>query len=86
MRLILIGCASLPVMCEVRADSFASFALRVLDHDLRARMSKMARFRNLLVHLYWKVDDREVFRVINDHLEDFDRYLAAIGRYVNAEI
>jgi uncharacterized protein YutE (UPF0331/DUF86 family) len=35
----------------------------VLDQDLKIRLSKMARFWNLLVHLYWQVDDREVFRV-----------------------
>ncbi len=58
----------------------------VLDPDLRQRMSRMARFRNLLVHLYWKVDDREVYRVIEEHLTDFDLYLSAIGRYLKAEL
>src|SRR5579884_2589713 len=47
---------------------------RVLEPDLKVRMSKMARFRNLLVHLYWKVDDREVWRVIREHLQDFEVY------------
>lgn len=60
--------------------------LGVLDRDLCVRMSKMARFRNLLVHLYWKVDDREVFRVVRKHLSDFDEYLAAVGRYLRVEI
>lgn len=41
----------------------------ILDRDLRIRMSKMARFRNLLVHLYWKVDDQEVFRIVNGRLQ-----------------
>lgn len=58
----------------------------VLDPDLRQRMSHMARFRNLLVHVYWKVDDREVYRVIREHLSDFDLYLGAIGRYLKAEL
>lgn len=58
----------------------------VLDPDLRQRMSLMARFRNLLVHLYWKVDDREVYRVIEEHLTDFEAYLGAIGRYLKAEL
>jgi uncharacterized protein YutE (UPF0331/DUF86 family) len=60
--------------------------LGVLDPDLKVRMSKMARFRNLLVHLYWRVDDREVWRVIREHLEDFDLYLQAVGRYLKAEL
>lgn len=60
--------------------------LGVLEPDLKVRMSKMARFRNLLVHLYWKVNDREVWRVIRENLTDFDLYLRAIGRYLKAEL
>ena len=60
--------------------------LGVLDQDLKVRMSKMARFRNLLVHLYWKIDDREVFRVIKGHLSDFDEYLQAVAQFVKAEL
>ncbi len=60
--------------------------LGVLEPDLKVRMSKMARFRNLLVHLYWKVDDREVWRVIREHLQDFEVYLRAIGRDLKAEL
>lgn len=60
--------------------------LGVLEQDLKVRMSKMARFRNLLVHLYWKVDDREVFRVIKEHLSDFDEYLQAVGRFVKSAL
>lgn len=60
--------------------------LGVLNQNLKVRMSNMARFRNLLVHVYWKVDDREVFRVITDHLSDFDEYLHAVGRCVASEL
>jgi uncharacterized protein YutE (UPF0331/DUF86 family) len=60
--------------------------LGVFKQDLKVRMSKMARFRNLLVHLYWKVEDREVFRIINEHLCDFDEYLQAVGRFVDSEL
>jgi len=47
--------------------------------DLRDRLARMARFRNLLVHVYARVDDGEVYRVI-------DEYLASVGRYLAAEI
>ncbi|MEW6248874.1 MAG: DUF86 domain-containing protein [Nitrospirota bacterium] len=60
--------------------------LGVLEPDLKMRMSKMARFRNLLVHLYWKVDDREVYRVITEHLGDFDEYLKAVGQFVKSAL
>jgi len=72
---------------EDYADCMAILCeLGVLDEDLMVRMSRMARFRNLLVHLYWKVDDREVFRVAREHLADFDLYLQALGRYLKAEV
>ena len=72
---------------EDYADCMAILGERgVLETDLMVRMGKMARFRNLIVHLYWKVDDREVFRVIRENLQDFDRYLHAVGRYLQAEL
>jgi len=58
----------------------------VIGQDLRVRLSKMARFRNLLVHLYWRVDDREVFRLASEQLQDFDLYLEAVGRYLKAAL
>ena len=57
-----------------------------IDEELKARLVRMARFRNLLVHLYWKVDDDEVYRVVREDLGDFDRYLASIGRFLKAEL
>jgi uncharacterized protein YutE (UPF0331/DUF86 family) len=72
---------------EDYADCMAIMAeIGVLDEDLRTRMMRMARFRNLLVHLYARVDDGEVYRVIRDNLADLDRYLASVGRYLKAEI
>lgn len=35
---------------------------------------------------YWKVENEEVHRVIQEDLDDFDRYLASIGRYLKAEL
>ena len=72
---------------EDYADCMAILGeLGVLEKDLTVRMGKMARFRNLIVHLYWKVDDREVFRVIRENLQDFDLYLHAVGRYLKSEL
>ena len=72
---------------EDYADCMAILGeLGVLETDLMVRMGKMARFRNLIVHLYWKVDDREVFRVIQENLQDFDLYLHAVGRYLKSEL
>jgi uncharacterized protein YutE (UPF0331/DUF86 family) len=72
---------------EDHADCMTVLAeLGALDRSLASRLARMARFPNLLVHLYARVDDREVHRVIREDLGDFDAYLASIGRYLEAEI
>lgn len=69
------------------ADCIAILAeMGVIDAELRARLVRMARFRNLLVHLYWKLNDAEVHRVIREDLGDLDRYLAAVGDYLKRDL
>lgn len=57
-----------------------------IDSGLRARLVRMARFRNLLVHLYGRVDDREVHRVIREDLGDLEEYLRMVARFVEADL
>ena len=72
---------------EDYADCMAIMAeIGVVDHDLATRLMRMSRFRNLLVHLYARVNDGEVHRVIREDLGDLERYLASVGRYLKAEI
>ncbi len=55
------------------ADCFVVLAdLGVITPDLAQRLKRMARFRNLIVHLYWQVDDRRVYQVIQNDLADLD--------------
>jgi uncharacterized protein YutE (UPF0331/DUF86 family) len=44
----------------------------------------MARFRNRIVHLHAQVDLPTVYRLLQERLADFDRYLIAIERYLPA--
>lgn len=72
---------------EDYADCMAIMAeLGVIDDDLATRLMRMSRFRNLLVHLYARVNDGEVHRVIREDLSDLERYLTSVGRYLKAEI
>jgi uncharacterized protein YutE (UPF0331/DUF86 family) len=57
------------------ADCFVVLAdLNVIDSDLADRLKRMARFRNLIVHLYWRVDDRRVYQIIREDLGDLDAF------------
>ena len=72
---------------EDYADCIVILAeIGAIDDGLRERLVRMARFRNLLVHLYWRVVDAEVHRVIREDLGDFDEYLASLGRYLGADL
>jgi uncharacterized protein YutE (UPF0331/DUF86 family) len=51
-----------------------------------ALFSFISSHSSLLIYLYWRVDDREVIRVIQEHLDDFENYLLAVGRYLKNEI
>ena len=40
----------------------------------------MAKFRNLLVHLYWKVNDEKIYEILQYELVDFDEFIEQIAR------
>jgi len=72
---------------EDYADCMTVLAeIGVIDGDLKTRLVRMARFRNLLVHLYARVDDAQVHRVMQQDLGDFDRYLQSVGRYLESDL
>ena len=54
----------------------------VLDAALAEDLRRMARFRNLVVHLYAHIDLSAVYRILRERLGDFDRYLSAIETYL----
>jgi uncharacterized protein YutE (UPF0331/DUF86 family) len=61
------------------ADAFRSLSeAKVLEPELASRLEAMARFRNLLVHVYADVDDRRVHLFLRADLEDLRRLALAI--------
>jgi uncharacterized protein YutE (UPF0331/DUF86 family) len=68
------------------ADCFTILQeLGVVSPDLAARLQKMARFRNLVVHLYWQVDDAKVYDTIHANLGDFEEFQEAIATFIAAQ-
>jgi uncharacterized protein YutE (UPF0331/DUF86 family) len=66
------------------ADCFAILAeLGVIDSNLADRLKRMARFRNLIVHLYWRVDNSRVYRIIHDDLRDLDAFRQQMGTWLD---
>ena len=55
---------------------------KVIGKDLFRSMDKMARFRNVVVHQYEKIDPGIVVSILRKNLGDFENYRKAITRYL----
>ena len=54
------------------------FEQDVLSEDLAKRCQNMAGFRNILVHMYEKVDLEDVYGILKKHPGDFQSFAHAI--------
>ena len=50
----------------------------IISPDLCGSMEKMAKFRNIVVHQYERVDSEIVIAILSRYLNDFERYREAI--------
>mgnify|MGYP005841372097 CR=1 FL=1 len=67
---------------EEYAECFAILARAgIIDNELSRRLQQTARFRNMLVHMYWKVDYGVVYDIIAESLDDLANFADTIGRY-----
>ena len=62
---------------ETNTDTAAAAATGAVAGE---RKRRMARFRNLLVHMYWKVDYEKVHEVIHHSLEELRLFGRTIAR------
>jgi uncharacterized protein YutE (UPF0331/DUF86 family) len=68
---------------EDYADTFRVMAERgAFDEEFTNILIQMARFRNRLVHIYWEVDDNELYRIVQSRLQDIRDFLKNIGRFI----
>jgi uncharacterized protein YutE (UPF0331/DUF86 family) len=49
------------------------------DERFTSSLIQMVRFRNRLVHIYWDVDDAELYRIIQTNLQDIRQFLKEFG-------
>lgn len=71
---------------EDYADTFRVLAGRgAFDEEYTNTLIQMARFRNRLVHIYWEVDDNELYRIIQTRLQDIRDFLKEFGTFLKAE-
>lgn len=54
----------------------------LIPAELSDNLQKMARFRNLLMHVYWEIDEEALYTIITSHLEDLRKYCEAVVRLI----
>lgn len=68
---------------EDYADTFKVMEERgAFDAQFTLVLTQMARFRNRIVHIYWEVDDGELYRILQSDLGDIRTFLKKFGLFV----
>jgi uncharacterized protein YutE (UPF0331/DUF86 family) len=52
------------------------------DSDFAEELTNMAKFRNRLVHLYWEVDDAQLYDILQHRLSNFKKFLNSIAEFL----
>jgi len=54
----------------------------VLPKEFSQKIKGMAGYRNRIVHLYWKIEPKELLSVIKENLEDFEKFIEYIDKFI----
>jgi len=54
----------------------------IIPKPLSKRLQNMARFRNLLVHQYTRIDERIVFKILKEDLKDVKEFVRCILNFI----
>lgn len=69
---------------EDYGDTFIVMAQAgALDDQFAQQLRHMAKFRNRLVHLYWEIDDLQVYEILKTRLDDFKTFLDSLSAFLN---
>lgn len=55
---------------------------KIIDGNLLQNLSRMAQFRNILVHDYIKLDREIVYSIVLNNLTDLESFIKAVGKYI----
>ncbi len=50
----------------------------VLGKDKESSLVQMVKFRNRIVHLYQEVDDSDIYRILQENLDDIKGFMQAV--------
>lgn len=58
------------------------YNIGIIDEDFSNSLKKMAKFRNKLVHIYWEIDDKMVYDIIKNNINDIEKFMKIIANYI----
>lgn len=65
---------------ENYADCFRHLAESTLiPLELGNNLQKMARFRNLLIHVYWDIDETSIYKILQSHTQDLRDFVRSVA-------
>jgi uncharacterized protein YutE (UPF0331/DUF86 family) len=68
---------------EDYADTFRVMAeVGTITEDFSEELIKMAKFRNRLVHIYWEINDKQLYQILQNNLDDFKKLLDSIAGFL----
>lgn len=71
---------------ETFAEAFTVLGERqIIDSVVQGALEDAARFRNLLVHGYARIDDNRVIEILRTRVDDLDAFRQAVARYAAAQ-
>jgi uncharacterized protein YutE (UPF0331/DUF86 family) len=53
---------------------------KIITGELGDKIKKAASLRNIIIHKYWDIDDRKVFKSAQENIGDFEEFLKQINR------
>ena len=56
---------------------------RIIDPVLSAKLQEMAKFRNLIVHRYGKIDTKRIFIIMSEDIKDIKQFASTILKYIS---
>jgi len=54
----------------------------IIEKELAQNLIKMAKFRNLLVHQYGEIDKKKVYEIVNQNLENIEKFLKTTSEFM----
>jgi uncharacterized protein YutE (UPF0331/DUF86 family) len=72
---------------EDYADTFRVMSeVGAFDSNFSEELTNMAKFRNRLVHLYWEVDEQQLYGLLKSRLGDFKRFLDKVAEFLGWKV